>query len=75
MKNAVNKFAAILGVIVLSTGFYSFNNSKTVDFVNEQRSECVTCRLDQCHAIAKSTGRRCKHCVSNTGDLYCWQHK
>ena len=75
MKNAVNKFAAILGVIVLSTGFYSFNSSKTADVVKEQQTECVTCKYDQCHAIAKSTGSRCRHCVSNYGDIYCWQHK
>lgn len=28
----------------------------------------------QCQAIAKSTGKRCKHGVSNPGDIYCWQH-
>jgi hypothetical protein len=29
----------------------------------------------QCQAIAKSTGKQCKHGVSKKGDLYCWQHK
>ncbi len=33
------------------------------------------CHFGQCQAIAKSTGQQCKHCVSNKGDLYCWQHK
>lgn len=33
------------------------------------------CQYGQCNAIAKSTGARCKHCVSKAGDLYCWQHK
>lgn len=32
------------------------------------------CNYGQCHATAKSTGNRCLHCVSNSGDLYCWQH-
>lgn len=32
-------------------------------------------KYGQCQAIAKSTGQRCKHGVSNPGDLYCWQHK
>ena len=43
------------------------SNSELVDSVN-------TCRYGQCHATAKSTGNRCKHCVSNQGDLYCSQH-
>ena len=34
----------------------------------------VNCRFGQCKAIAKSTGNRCKHCVSNSGDSYCYQH-
>ena len=34
----------------------------------------LTCNYGQCNATAKSTGNRCKHCVSNSGDLYCWQH-
>jgi hypothetical protein len=29
----------------------------------------------QCQAIAKSTGKRCKHGVSTPGEIYCWQHK
>jgi hypothetical protein len=33
------------------------------------------CNYGQCYAIAKSTGRRCLHCVSRPGDSYCWQHK
>jgi hypothetical protein len=34
----------------------------------------LECNYGQCNAIAKSTNERCKHCVSNEGDLYCWQH-
>lgn len=33
------------------------------------------CKYGQCQAIAKSTGKQCKHCVSNPGDAYCFQHK
>ena len=33
------------------------------------------CKYGQCHGIAKSTGKRCKHCVSKRGDRYCYQHK
>jgi cell division protein FtsL len=39
-----------------------------------QTESGYACKYDQCHATAKSTGKRCKHCVSNKGDLYCWQH-
>lgn len=33
------------------------------------------CTYGQCSATAKSTGERCRHCVSNSGDIYCWEHK
>ena len=33
------------------------------------------CTNGQCSVIAKSTGDRCRHCVSNSGDIYCWEHK
>lgn len=33
------------------------------------------CKYGQCNATAKSTGKRCLHCVSNSGDRNCWQHK
>lgn len=39
-----------------------------------QVENCYECKYDQCHATAKSTGKRCKHCVSNYGDRNCWQH-
>lgn len=32
------------------------------------------CNNGQCQAIASLTAKRCKHCVSNPGDIYCWQH-
>lgn len=32
------------------------------------------CKYGQCQATAKSTGNRCKHCVSNSGDTTCYQH-
>jgi len=34
----------------------------------------VDCKYGQCQARTKSTGKQCKHCVSNYGDVYCWQH-
>lgn len=37
--------------------------------------ENIECKYRQCNATAKSTGNRCKHCVSSNDDYQCWQHK
>ena len=37
--------------------------------------EVVDCTYRQCNATAKSTGKRCKHCVSKEDDYQCYQHK
>ena len=46
------------------------NNGKTINDIST-----VECKHGQCTATAASTGKTCKHCVSNEGDSYCWQHK
>ena len=46
------------------------SHSSNIDFV-----ENVECKIRQCNATAKSTGKRCKHCVSNDSDYQCYQHK
>lgn len=46
------------------------NSVKKIETVDN-----VDCKHGQCQATAKSTGKQCKHCVSEKGDLYCWQHK
>ena len=48
------------------------NPSVQSSVVNAEPSQC---NYGQCYATAKSTGRRCLHCVSKPGDSYCWQHK
>lgn len=62
----------IIGVI----GFLSFrtfnNNDVKTSAINYST---VNCKIGQCQATAKSTDNRCKHCVSNSGDSYCWQHR
>ncbi|CAM3921377.1 hypothetical protein [Aquirufa aurantiipilula] len=35
----------------------------------------IECRFGQCQATAKSTVKQCKHCVSNSGDKFYYQHK
>lgn len=54
---------------------FTLGTSFTTQPSQEQTEQLYNCKYDQCHATAKSTGNRCKHCVSNAGDLYCWQHK
>jgi predicted carbohydrate-binding protein with CBM5 and CBM33 domain len=61
-----------VGAMLLTT--YSFTNTKQSGAVETVNETCYSCQYDQCHATAASTGQRCKHCVSNSGDLYCWQH-
>lgn len=75
MKITLQKL--LLGTLILSASFgiLSFTMSSDQKPKKTKTEECSTCRFDQCHAIAKSTGVRCRHCVSNYGDLYCYQHK
>lgn len=62
-----------LGISFLFTQPH-FSNGNVQDFTETTVTNC-NCRIEQCHATAKSTGKRCKHCVSNSGDKFCWQHK
>ncbi len=72
MKNYLKYLFSIL--IVLSINGIIDASSLTVNTPLISSIDLV-CKFDQCHATAKSTGERCKHCVSNDGDTYCWQHK
>lgn len=47
------------------------NNSE----ISNYKKEIIECKWSQCQATAKSTKKQCKHCVSEEGDLYCYQHK
>ena len=58
--------------LVLGLLLTSFTISKSTPIPIEKDS--VDCYYVQCYATAKSTGKRCRHCVSNEGDSYCWQH-
>jgi hypothetical protein len=71
MKKYFLTFLLFLAVGI-SFSFSSLeNNIVSFDTVNIESYEC---KYGQCHATAKSTGKRCKHCVSNKGDSNCWQH-
>jgi hypothetical protein len=63
----------ILGLGILS--LLSFTSIDNNQLENQQATfSTVECKYNQCKAIAKSTEKQCKHCVSNKGDSYCWQH-
>jgi hypothetical protein len=68
----------ILGIsLFVALGIsYSFTNLESIQPISSQSNiENYDCYYGQCYATAESTGNRCKHCVSNSGDSYCWQHK
>ena len=63
--------------ISLFAGCLMFNS--TTVFCNDFDSgsieqEMLNCKYGQCQAIAKSTKKRCKKCVSNPKDKYCSVH-
>ncbi len=74
MKNLFKKLAFLFSLVVLLTHTSSFRNHQNFD-QNQIDDNCSSCRYSQCYATAKSTGLRCQHCVSNSGDIYCYQHK
>ena len=65
-----------LAIAFLTTSFivYPSNSNDKINSNPITKQSDTACRYGQCHATAKSTGLRCRHCVSNEGDLYCWQH-
>lgn len=62
-------------ISLLAIGLLSFNFSDTTTVTTSKENTSLDCKYGQCKAIAKSTKKRCKHCVSNSGDSYCYQHK
>ncbi len=77
MKKRFRILTTIAMITVFSAGVYSFANSNDhhPQRTTVEETVSMTCKYDQCRATAKSTGQRCRHCVSNYGDSYCWQHK
>ena len=65
----------ILFLALAIIGLSSYTVNSETEIYSQNTIENVECKYDQCHATAKSTGKRCKHCVSKKGDLYCWQHR
>lgn len=61
--------------LLLGSTLCSASNYISSTYVLSINKKNIECRFGQCQATAKSTGKQCKHCVSNSGDKYCYQHK
>ena len=68
----MKKLLFIISISLISMSFLPTKESQPIksDFV-----ENVECKIRRCNAIAKSTEKRCKRCVSNSDDYQCYQHK
>ena len=65
----------LLIIIFVSLITMSFLPERENQNIKEDSVENVECKIRRCNAIAKSTEKRCKRCVSNKGDYQCYQHK
>lgn len=68
----MKKLFFILLLSLLTMSFLPVLESQDTLEINIENIEC---KYRQCNATAKSTGNRCKHCVSSNDDYQCWQHK
>lgn len=69
----MKKIYLLIFLAIIAVGSFSFSSDFKVNSTTD--SEVVECKIGQCSAIAKSTGQRCKRCVSKAGDSNCSQHK
>lgn len=65
----------LIAILLLITNLTYSGTSKVskISFIHNKTT--IECKYSQCQATAKSTGQQCKHCVSNSGDKFCYQHK
>lgn len=68
----MKKILLLISFSLIIMSFLPSKESQNIDIVS---IENVECKIRQCNATAKSTGKRCKHCVSNDSDYQCYQHK
>lgn len=73
MKNLILKISVV--TVLAISSFNYLNAFSQVNSTNQVSiDQNIECKYGQCQATAKSTGKRCRHCVSNAGDITCWQH-
>jgi hypothetical protein len=65
----------LLALLLLGSTFSIAKTNKVSRIEINTNKNTIECRFGQCQATAKSTGQQCKHCVSNSGDKFCYQHK
>ena len=69
MKNLFLVFFLLTSTLAIA----KTNKTLKIAFIINKNS--IECRFGQCQGTAKSTGRQCLHCVSKSGDKFCYQHK
>ncbi len=62
-------------VLVIALSALSFLSIEDHQAVQNEIIENIECKYRQCNTTAKSTQKRCKHCVSKSSDYQCYQHK
>ena len=68
MKNLLLVFLLLGSTLAIA----KTNKTSKIAFIINKNS--IECRFGQCQATAKSTGKQCLHCVSKSGDKFCYQH-
>jgi hypothetical protein len=74
MKKHLLKIGIALTLMFVGLTTTSFVENQTSQLFPKNQ-EVSDCHYGQCKATAKSTGKQCRHCVSNEGDSYCYQHR
>jgi len=76
MSNVKKGLLSVLSVLFLfATLSFTLNDGASNLVATTSEGATLECKIRQCNATAKSTGVRCKHCVSDQADFKCWQHK
>ena len=75
MKKVFLNYSALFIFFLSPLSSYIQTSFSLNDYAQIEINKTVECKHGQCNAIAKSTKKRCKHCVSNSGDKKCWHHK
>jgi hypothetical protein len=72
--NIKSALVGVLGTLTLAISVNATTLAST-EITTIDTVENIECKYRQCDATAKSTGNRCKHCVSKPSDYQCYQHK
>ena len=62
-------------LLIFGASFFLLSVNSLEEINQVQTDYSLECKYRQCNAKAKSTGKRCKHCVSSASDYQCYQHK